>query len=136
MKRYLSLLLVAVLALSLTTGCKKKEEKPSVLVALANASNSKGEQEMAHDMKLEKCVFNEGDSVFTYQFKLLSKRYNKISDDELKENISASLYAGDMQTLLKEFVKENVQLRYEYSLPNGKTKTAQFSVAELQALIK
>ena len=41
-----------------------------------------------------------------------------------------------MQTLLKAFVQENVQLKYEYSLPNGTTKTAQFTVEELKALIK
>ena len=136
MKRFLPLLLIAVLAAALSTGCKQKEEKPSVLVALATASNAKGEQEVKHDMILEKCIFNEGDSVFTYQMKLLSKRFNKLSDDELKENIAATLYEGDMQTLLKAFVQENVQLKYEYSLPNGTTKTAQFTVDALKALIK
>ena len=102
MKRFLPLLLIAVLAAALSTGCKQKEEKPSVLVALATASNAKGEQEVKHDMILEKCIFNE----------------------------------GDMQTLRKAFVQENVQLKYEYSLPNGTTKTAQFTVDELKALIK
>lgn len=133
MKKVFSLILVSLILVCVPTGCKKTDNGKDRLAQFAREINEAPDKELSNGTVLTGCEYNIGDTLFTYNIKVIDNRYDKVEADSIKRSFTKTVKSDSMSKIVNLLNKTKVGLKYRLILPE-KEVTVEFPSAELQKL--
>lgn len=123
---------LSVIVLVAMTGCKKSSNETETLQNLVESVNSNPNSPIGNGMTLTKCEYKNGDSIFTYYVKVSDKRFEKVSQDQIKSTVASDLRGPKLQKMVSTLARNNIYLQYVFDT-DTKTIPILFSPDELRS---
>lgn len=134
MKKATYAILVVVLMAMIAGACKKgTTAEQATLLQLAKNLNEMPDTTLSNGDVLTGCKYDLGDSTFTYIIKVNDNRYNNVSIDSLKTEMSKDFQTASNKKLIKLLNKASVGLEYCYQTPSD-TITITFPSEDLKKI--
>lgn len=131
MKKSIIFFLIGLFCTLLPSGCNKSNKGSARLEQFAKEINEAPDKQLTNGTLLTGCLYNVGDTLFTYIIKVNDNRYDNIEPDSIKAIFGKDLKSDGMRKIINHLNSVNVGLRYNLTLPE-KEVSIEFPSSELK----